>query len=174
VGRLVSNKGPEVLMKAMPKVLSRHPHARFVLVGDGPLRDRLQQMACDLGIHHGVQLLGIRHDVPQIMRDAAIFVRPSSLEGMPLSVLEAMATGLPVVATPVGGTPEVLRDDVHGYLVPVGDSQVLADALIKLLDDRFLAEEMGHRGRELVVSNYSWDAAVNQTERVYFEEVSRL
>ncbi|MDP7525227.1 MAG: glycosyltransferase family 4 protein [Dehalococcoidales bacterium] len=173
VGRLVSNKGPEVLIRAVPKVLSRHPHTRFVLVGDGPLRDRLKQMACNLGIRNEVQFLGIRHDVPQLMRDAAIFVRPSSLEGMSLTVLEAMATGLPVVATLVGGTSEVLRDGVHGYLVPAGDSQVLADALIKMLDERSLAEEMGRRGRELVVSNYKWDAVVNKTESVYFEEVSR-
>jgi glycosyltransferase involved in cell wall biosynthesis len=130
-------------------------------------------MACNLGIRNEVQFLGIRHDVPQLMRDAAIFVRPSSLEGMSLTVLEAMATGLPVVATLVGGTSEVLRDGVHGYLVPAGDSQVLADALIKMLDERSLAEEMGRRGRELVVSNYKWDAVVNKTESVYFEEVSR-
>ena len=107
------------------------------------------------------------------MRQAALFVRPSSLEGMPLTVLEAMASALPVVATPVGGTPELLEDGVHGYLIPVGDSAALANSIIRLLDDRCLAAEMGQRGRELVEDSYTWDAVADQTERVYAAEMRR-
>ena len=122
VGRLVPNKGPQTLLQAVPEVLVHHPSARFWLVGDGPLRASLQKQSRHLGVEAALDFLGIRHDVPQLMRQAALFVRPSSLEGLPITVLEAMASGLPVVATPVGGTPELVKDQVNGYLVPFGDS----------------------------------------------------
>ncbi|MDP2990672.1 MAG: glycosyltransferase family 4 protein, partial [Kiritimatiellota bacterium] len=169
VGRLVSNKGPEVLLRAIPLVLMRHPQARFVLAGDGPLRHRLEAVASKLAIKDVVHFLGLRRDVPELMRQASVYVRPSYLEGMPLTVLEAMASGLPVVATPVGGTPELLKDGVHGYLSPVGDPAALAAAISRVLDDPDGAAQMGRRGRELIESGYTWDAVVKQTERVYTE-----
>jgi glycosyltransferase involved in cell wall biosynthesis len=169
VGRLVPNKGPETLIQAVPEVLAQHPQAQFVMIGDGPLRVRLEKQARRLGIGHALQFLGIRHDVPDLMREATLLVRPSSLEGMPLVVLEAMASAIPVVATPVGGTSELLKDGVHGLLIPVGDSAALAKSIISLLSDRSLAEEMGRRGRELVEDSYTWDAVIDQTECVYAE-----
>ena len=172
VGRLVANKGPETLIRAAPRVLAHHPQAQFLLAGDGPLKVRLQELAHQLGVGDAVHFLGIRHDVPDLMRQAALFVRPSSLEGMPLTVLEAMASSLPVAATPVAGTAEIIQDGVNGYLVPVGDSAALADAVIKLLDDPSLAREMGQRGRELAESGYTWESAVEQTEHLY-EEICR-
>jgi glycosyltransferase involved in cell wall biosynthesis len=169
VGRLVPNKGPETLIKAVPLVLAQHPQAQFLIVGDGPLRVRLKEQAHKLDVGEAVQFLGIRKDVPDLMREAALLVRPSSLEGMPLVVLEAMASAIPTVATPVGGTPELVKDGVHGFLVPVDSSAALAKAITRLLDDRPLAREMGRRGRELVEDGYSWDAVVDKTERVYAE-----
>lgn len=171
VGRLVSNKGPDVIIRAAPEVLSRHPQAQFIIVGNGPLRKRLEQQVRSLGISDNVKFLGNRLDVPQLMRDAALFVRPSTLEGMPLTVLEAMASGIPVIATPVGGTPEILHDGVNGYSVRVGDSSGLAGAIIALLDNSSLAEEMGRRGREIAVSGHSWDSIVSRNERVYLEVI---
>jgi glycosyltransferase involved in cell wall biosynthesis len=173
VGRLVPNKGPETLIQAAPLVLAQHPKAQFLMVGDGPLRARLEGQARKLGLGEAVQFLGIRKDVPQLMREAALLVRPSSLEGMPLVVLEAMASAIPVVTTPVGGTPELVTDGVHGILVPVGSSTALAQAIVRLLDDRPLAREMGRRGRELVKDGYTWDAVVDQTERAYNEVKQR-
>jgi glycosyltransferase involved in cell wall biosynthesis len=169
VGRLVPNKGPETLIQAAPIVLAQHPKAQFLMVGDGPLRPRLEGQARKLGLGKAVQFLGIRKDVPQLMREAILLVRSSSLEGMPLVVLEAMASAIPVVATPVGGTPELVKDGVNGFLVPVGSSTALAQAIVRLLDDHPLAQEMGRRGRELVKDGYTWDAVVDQTERVYNE-----
>lgn len=169
VGRLVPNKGPEALIRAVPEVLRRHPQAQFLMVGEGPLRNRLQNLAYSSGISRNIKFPGVRHDIPQIMRDAALFVRPSTLEGMPLTVLEAMASGLPVVATPVGGTPEIVSDGINGYLVPVGDSAALAGTINKLLDSPSLAETMGSRGRERAVAGYSWDSVVEKTERAYVE-----
>ena len=173
VGRLISNKGPEILIKSIPWVLLRHPGTQFVFIGDGPLLDRLKTKAAQMDILHAVSFLGARHDVPDQMRRATLFVRPSFTEGMPLTVLEAMASALPVIATPVGGTPELLRDTACGHLVPVGDSYALSSAIVDLLDNRFAAIEMGNLGRELVQDGYSWESIVEQTECVYEEEINR-
>ena len=172
VGRLIANKGPEILIRAIPLVLLRHPDTKFVLVGDGPLFDKLKTKASQMEILHAVSFLGTRHDVPDQMRNATLFVRPSFTEGMPLTVLEAMASALPVIATPVGGTPELLQDSICGQLVPVGDSSALANAIVHMLDNRFDAIEMGSRGRQLVQEDYSWESVVEQTEHVYEEELS--
>jgi glycosyltransferase involved in cell wall biosynthesis len=103
------------------------------------------------------------------MREASLFVRPSSLEGMPLTVLEAMATALPVVATPIAGTGELIQDGLNGHIVQVDDTAALANAVIKLLDDRSAAEKMGRNGRALVEGSYTWDAVVERTEHIYTE-----
>ena len=169
VARLVPNKGPEALIWAAPTVLARHPKAQFVFVGDGPLRIKLKAQAQQLGIENAVHFLGIRYDVPDLMREASLFVRPSSLEGMPLTVLEAMATALPVVATPIAGTGELIQDGLNGHIVQVDDTAALANAVIKLLDDRSAAEKMGRNGRALVEGSYTWDAVVERTEHIYTE-----
>lgn len=171
VGRLVPNKGPETLVRAAPLVLERKPQARFVVVGDGPLKEHLQRQAHRLDVGHAVRFLGIRHDVPDLMREASLLVRPSTLEGMPLTVLEAMATGLPVVATPVGGTPELIRDGENGYLFPVGDSEAMAQRILRLLDTPSLAREMGSRGRRQVEASHTWEQVVEKTEGVYAQVV---
>ncbi len=168
-GRLIPNKGPETLINAIPEVLTRHPQARFLFAGEGPLRGRLEQRVSQLGVGPAVEFLGLRQDVPELMRNAALFVRPSTLEGMPLTVLEAMASAIPVVATPVGGTPEIIQDDVCGHLSPVGDSSALANAVSRLLDDRAKAEEMGRRGRTMIESRYTWERVAEETEQIYIK-----
>ena len=173
IARLVPNKDPETFIRAAAIVLARYPQAKFVLVGNGPLRVRLQEQADRMGIGHMVQFLGLRDNIPELMRQATLFVRPSTLEGMPLTILEAMASTLPVVATPVGGTPEVLKDGINGYLIPVGDHVALANSIIKLLSDPLLAKKMGQRGRELVEASHTWDSVAERTESVYMEEVGR-
>lgn len=173
VARLVPNKGPDTLLRAVPGVLDRHPQAQFAFVGDGPLRSSLEQLAERLDVARSVHFMGLRDDVPELMRESTVFVRPSSLEGMPLTVLEAMASGVPVVATPVAGTAELLADGTNGFAIPVDADAELATAVCKLLDDRPLAERMGRRGRQIVESGYSWDAVVDRTEQVYERELCR-
>jgi len=169
VGRLVPNKGPVTLVRAAARVNRRYPEARFTLVGDGPQRQRLEREAAHLGVAGTVRFTGVRDDVPEILRQATIFVRPSTLEGLPLTVLEAMACALPVIATPVGGTPEIVHHGEQGLLVPVADETALATAILKLLDDPAAAVEMGRRGRETVVHGYGWENVVARTEEVYRE-----
>jgi glycosyltransferase involved in cell wall biosynthesis len=171
VGRLVPNKGPLTMIRAAAAVNQRYPEARFTLVGDGPQRQRLEREAARLGIAGAVRFTGVRDDIPKMLRQSTLFVRPSTLEGLPLTVLEAMACGLPVVATPVGGTPEVVRDGEQGLLVPVADAAALAEAILKLLDDPAAAAEMGRRGRETVLHGYGWENVVARTEEVYREVI---
>jgi len=169
VGRLIFNKGPQYLVEAAPAVLRTRPDAEFVFVGDGPLRPDLEERARQLGLSHRVTFLGTRPDVAAILRTCDMLVRPSLLEGMPLTVLEAMACGLPVVATPVSGTAELVRDGENGLLVRPADPTSLARAILRLLDDEPLRKAQGVRARRLVERGYSWDAVAAQTLAVYRE-----
>jgi glycosyltransferase involved in cell wall biosynthesis len=169
VGRLVANKGPQFLIAAMPRVLAAFPRARAVIAGDGPLRKRLVDMSSRLRVCHAVEFLGNRADVDEILRKSDVFVRPSLSEGLPLTVLEAMSCGLPVVATPIAGVPEVVKHGENGFLVPPSDPRALADAIISLFEDPVRAHDMGLRGRRMVEGHYSWDLTTEQTLRVYRE-----
>lgn len=172
VGRLVFNKGPQFLIDAIPEVLDRHPGTHFDIVGDGPMRRELQARALRQGSNGHVRFLGERNDVERLLATADVFVRPSLLEGMSLTVLEAMACGLPVIATPVGGTAEVVEDGANGYLVEPGNRGQLAGRLCTLLGNPDLRREMGKRGRALVETGYDWDSVANRTVGVYEEAVS--
>jgi glycosyltransferase involved in cell wall biosynthesis len=169
VGRLIFNKGPQFLIEAAPQILRAHPKAEFVLVGDGPLRASLEERARRLNIGHRVNFLGTRSDVAAILQGCDVLVRPSLLEGMPLAVLEAMACGLPVVATPVSGTAELVRGGENGLLVRPAQPDDLAAAVLRLAEDESLREAQGRRGRWLAEHRYSWDAVAAQTLAVYRE-----
>jgi len=169
VGRLIFNKGPQYLVEAAPEVLQAHPEAEFVFVGDGPLRPRLEERARQLGVGHRVTFLGTRPDVPAILQTCDVLVRPSLLEGMPLTVLEAMACGLPVVATPVSGTAELVHHGENGLLVRPADPASLSRAILRLMEDEPLREAQGREARRLVEGGYSWDAVAEKTLAVYRE-----
>lgn len=169
VGRLVFNKGPQFLIEAAPQVLRARPDAEFILLGDGPLRARLEERARDLNISERVYFLGTRPDVAPILQSCDVLVRPSLLEGMPLAVLEAMACGLPVVATPVSGTTELVKGGQNGLLVRPADPDDLAGAILRLAEDEPLRKAQGRRGRWLVKHGYSWDAVAARNLAVYRE-----
>jgi len=170
VGRLLRNKGPETLVRAIPLVLAKNPQAQFWIVGDGPLKDDLQRLIGKLDVVGAVKFLGVRKNVADIMRKATVFSRPSSLEGMSLTILEAMASGLPVIATPVTGTVELIKDGYNGYLVAISDFEMLAKKINSVLENQPLAAQMGQRSRDIVKGKYGWDAVVDRTEQVYIEE----
>jgi len=167
VGRLIANKGPQYLLEAAPALLTTHPRAEIVMVGDGPMRPTLEARAEALGIRDKVSFLGNRKDVADVLRSCDIFVRPSLMEGMPLTVLEAMACGVPVVATPVGGTPEVVQDEHTGLLVPPGNIGELSIALVRLAQQPLLRERLGEAGRRLVCSDFTWDGVTERNLEVY-------
>jgi glycosyltransferase involved in cell wall biosynthesis len=169
VGRLIFNKGPQYLVEAASEVLRARPEAEFLFVGDGPLRPHLEERARQLGVSHRLTFLGTRPDVAAILQTCDILVRPSLLEGMPLTVLEAMACGLPVVATPVSGTAELVRHGKNGLLVPPADPASLARAILRLMEDKPMREAQGRKARRLVERGYSWDAVADKTLAVYRE-----
>jgi glycosyltransferase involved in cell wall biosynthesis len=169
VGRLVYSKGMQFVVEAAPSVLSDHPNTEFIIVGDGPYRGHLIEMTRKLGMDHVFKFLGIVPSVADVLRGGDIYVRPSLMEGMPLTVLEAMACGLPVVASNVAGTPEVLTNGETGILVEPGNVEQLAKAINRLLDDRKYARRIGDSARRFVKQHYSWERTVQLTLRVYEE-----
>jgi glycosyltransferase involved in cell wall biosynthesis len=172
VGRLVPNKGPEILVRAAPAVLEKHPNAEFVICGDGPMRRSLEGEVNRLKIAYAFRFLGMVRKVPDVMRDGTILVRPSTLEGMPLTVLEAMACGLPVIATRVGGTPELVKHGEHGLLFEPGDVDGLIGHLLSLLGNPRMASEFGAAGRRRVESGWSWEEMTVRTESTYERALS--
>ena len=163
VGRLVRQKGLDVLLEA----LSRLPAAldyRLTIVGDGPLRAELADRAAAPGLSGRVAFAGwtAREAMPGLLRRADLFVFPSRDEGMPNAVLEAMASGLPVVATRISGNEELVIDGRTGCLVPPDDAAALAEALARLVADRALCRRMGAAGRERVVREYSWQSVAER------------
>jgi glycosyltransferase involved in cell wall biosynthesis len=153
VGRLTQVKNHALLLRAAARLLSGED--RLLLVGDGPEAGPLRALADELGLGERTVFAGERHDVPALLAAFDVFVMSSSTEGLPLSILEAMAAALPVVATAVGGVPGVVDDGETGVLVPSGCVDSLAAQLAGLRDDRVRAESMGRRGRALALGRYS-------------------
>ncbi len=169
VGRLHPVKGHRYLLQAWPTVRQQIPQARLLIVGDGELRDELQRQAHDLGIADRVIFTGTRSDIPDLLATMDLFVLSSLWEGMPNVVLEAMAAGVPVLATAVGGTTEVIVDPTHGALIPPQDPAALATAIIQLLTDSEVRKRMGCAGRERVQEAFSMQRTVAATIALYEE-----
>lgn len=169
MGRLHPQKGFSDLLAALVQVREAIPSVRLLLVGDGGLRDSLETQAREMGLSGLVTFAGMRTDVPEILSALDVFVLPSLWEGMPNVLLEAMAAGLPVVATAVGGTPEVVVDGVTGLLVPPRDPAALAQAIATVLRDADVRRRMGEAGRERVERCFSLEEMVRRTEDLYEE-----
>jgi glycosyltransferase involved in cell wall biosynthesis len=154
VGALEGSKGVDTLLEAWPAVLQRFPDARLLVAGDGGARDRLRGTARRLGLDGGVRFLGSlsRGEVRALLDDSSLLALPSRSEGLGRVVLEAMARGRPVVASRVGGIPEVVEDGVTGFLVPPGDPGALGQAIVRLLEDPDRLVTMGNAGRRRVVA----------------------
>lgn len=171
VGRLAEVKDQATLVRAFAALIARRPDlrdtTRLVLVGDGPMADRLRAAAAEQGIDDLVWMAGDRDDVPELLRVMDLFVLPSLAEGISNTILEAMASGLPVIATRTGGNPELIEDGVNGSLVPVGDATAMAAAFEALLDQPGRLRGMGDAGRRIVAERFNWDRTVEQYLTVY-------
>ena len=170
VGKLVPRKGVDTLIEAMGILAARSAGApRLVMAGIGGLREPLEQLAAELGVADRIIWLGkVPHDeVGWVMSAGDVFVLPSLSEGLPTVVCEAMACGLPVVATAVDGTPEIVDDPVTGLLVQPHDAGGLAAALARVLDDPDLARAMGAEALRRSEANYTWAANARRMEQVY-------
>jgi glycosyltransferase involved in cell wall biosynthesis len=169
VARLTPQKGLEVLLQALPAVRSRFPDLLWVVLGEGELRPELESLARRLGLEDHVRFCGQRRDVPAALLGLDLFVLPSLFEGLPLALLEAMASGTPVVATRVAGSSEVIEDGVNGRLVPPADAPALAEAIVGLLDDKEFAQRLARRGQDTVRQRYSIGPVAEEYERIYGE-----
>lgn len=172
VGRLVPVKGHTVFLKAARLVLSRLPNVRFLIIGDGELREGLESQARDLGIDGGVTFLGWRHDLPRVYADLDLVVLSSYNEGSPVALIEAMAAGRAVVSTDVGGVSDVVSDGVNGLLVPPRDPESLAGAIVRLLSSEPSLPAMGAAGREAVYPKYSINRLVSDVREIYSDLVA--
>jgi len=169
VGRLVAGKGLEVLLDAVAAI--DRPDLTVCVVGDGPLRASVEADLRDRGLDGSVHLLGYRSDVERILAGSDVFVLPSFREGTPRVITEAMAAGLPVVATAIAGIPEQIADGENGFLIPTGDPGTLGDRLERLLDDPGLRERMGSASRDRI-GRFSVEAMVEDLDQVYREVLS--
>jgi glycosyltransferase involved in cell wall biosynthesis len=167
VANLVPLKGHTWLLRAMPRVLAAYPGARCLLVGDGPCRRELEALARRLGLDDRVTFLGSVVDPLGLVSESDVFVLPSLTEGAPLALLEAMALGTPVVATRVGGVPEIVDDRRTGLLVASGDSAALADAMLNVLGDVALAGRLSLAGREHVRTRFAASTTTAQLGALY-------
>ncbi len=167
VGSLYPVKGHAHLIDAATLVLRRFPRAVFLIAGRGGLQEELQAQTRQLGIAHHFRFPGYRDDVRQLLALFDVFVLPSLSEGMPLALLEAMAAGVPCVATTVGGVNEIVEDAKTGMLVPPADAQALAESVVTLLQDRALAFAMGENARKTVASRFSLTGMVKAYQEIY-------
>lgn len=167
VSRLSYEKGIDVLLQAWYIVQKKVPEARLIIVGLGPLREQLEQMALVLNIAHSVEFTGLQEDVLGQLNRGRVAVLPSRWEGMPVAVLEAMACGLPCVATRVSGSEDIITNRVNGLLVDPEDYQSLAQALLLLLQDPTLAQKYGQAARVTIEQDYSLEAIIDKYIEIY-------
>ncbi len=167
VGILRSVKGHEVTLNAVKIVIEHFPDAKFLIVGNGPAKKRLENMACDTGIAKHVVFTGFIENIPEVYSISDVAVLSSWSEGLPQSMLQAMAAGVPVVATRVGGVPEVVIHEKTGLLVDAGDYNALARGIIRILENPGVALDFAKNARELVKREHPTSHMLNNIESLY-------
>jgi glycosyltransferase involved in cell wall biosynthesis len=170
---LAEEKGHRYLIKAAPRVIATYPRTHFLLAGAGKLRERLQALADKTGCSNRIHFLGLRNDVPVLMAVADLFVLPSLSEAMPMALLEAMAAGVPIVATAVPGVEQVITPCETGLIVQPGDSMGLADAINLILTHPESARRMGRSARQYVTDNYSAEKQASEYLALYRAVLNR-
>lgn len=172
-GRLIGCKGVDVLLDAWNRVIKRHNDARLLILGAGPLREELENMAARYGMSQSVIFWGFASNVRDLLNAADIYVLPSLHEGMPNSLLEAMACRLPVVATKIGGVSDFVTDGRNGVLVEPGDAAGLAAGIERLLQDTEFSEQLANNAYETIKNSYSLDSIAPLYVELYNSMASR-
>jgi len=167
IARLDPIKNLPLLIDAMQQVHRQQPQARLLIVGDGPLRESLTQQVANAGLAPTVQLLGTRHDVPQILSALDLLVLPSVSEGLSMTLIEGSAAGLPLVASDVGGNNELVAHESNGLLVPAGDTGALASALLRISADPAMAKRMGQASRQRYQQYFDQSAMLTGYQALY-------
>jgi glycosyltransferase involved in cell wall biosynthesis len=167
IAHLADHKGHRYLIDATKTLKERAPKIKVIIVGEGPLRLDLSRRVSSGGLEDMVFFLGFRKDIPQILASLDLFVLSSHMEGLGSILLDAMASSLPIVATQVGGIPEVVRDGETGLLVPARSPKALAEAILRLYSDRTLAARMGQAGHSVVHGRFSAQAMAGKVIDLY-------
>jgi len=171
--RLNELKGIEYFLRAVAGLIERFDNVRFLIVGDGASRVKLEKYAGQLGLNKHVLFLGFRLDVPILLSEISVSVLPTLSEGLSNSLLEAMAASVPVVATSVGGNPEVIQAGITGLLVPPRDAEALARAIGQFLEEPSLRTKFGLAGRERVRKEFALEQMTRATGSLYEELIER-
>lgn len=172
VAELHERKGLEYLIKAMPKISEKFPNTKLVLVGEGPNRKNLESIVEKLEIKNLVTFLGKQKDIPTLLKSSNIFVLPSKREAFGLVNLEAMLTPLPIVATKIGGIPEIIKDGDTGILVEAEDSEALADAIKSLIEDSETRNKMANAGQKRALEHFDAKKMAEAYEKEYLKILS--
>ena len=174
VGRMSVEKGLHILIEAMREVLREFPHAQLTLVGDGPEKSTIEQLIKEYQLEKHVHLEGLcsHQEVSRYFKRAHVFVLPSLREGFPLVVLEALASGVPCIASNVGGLKAVVEDGVNGYLVSPSNMKELSLKVIELLNNPDVLKEMGESARNTIADHYSWGSIADRTLDIYQQDMA--
>jgi glycosyltransferase involved in cell wall biosynthesis len=167
VARLDQLKDHRTALRMMDVVKRRRPNARLLLIGEGPERSTIEDLLRRLHLGGHVRLVGLRTDVAHLLPGADAGLLTSISEGIPLTLIEAMAAGLPVVATRVGGNPEVVSDSATGLLAPAGDPAALAEQVLRLAETPELRQRLGEAGRQRARERFSEDRMLDDYQRLY-------
>lgn len=173
IAQFIPRKGHRFLIDAARQILARCPGVRFLFFGQGPLENDLRRRCAQAGIAEKVVFAGFRDDLERILPCLDLVVHPAQMEGLGVSLLQAAAAGVPIVAAPVGGIPEIVHDRVTGYLVAAGDTGALTDRAVKILTDSGLAKRLGAAGRRMVCARFSTGAMVAGNIAVYHDVFSK-
>ena len=160
-------KNLPMMLRAFRRVLTRRPETLLLLAGAGSLEPELKALACELKMEKKVRFAGLRHDLPDLLRIYDVFLLSSFTEGISITLLEAMANGVPAVVTDVGGNPEVVLDGETGYLVPGGEDEAMAARILELLEHPAEAREMGARGMRRVAESFSFARMMESYRELY-------
>ena len=167
VGRLLEIKGHFDMVHAWPDIIKKHPNAELLFVGEGPAREELEQLVIDLDISENVTFAGQRNDVPELLDLMDVFVFPSHYEGLPGALIEAMAAGLPIVTTPVGGIPELIENNANGIYVTPESPDSISEGIHNLLENKKLRVRLGEEAENVARDHYSLETMVAQFEDLY-------
>jgi glycosyltransferase involved in cell wall biosynthesis len=167
IAQLIQRKGHRYLLEVLPDLLQRYPDLYVLFFGQGPLQAELAQQITRPELQGRVRLAGFRNDLQRVLPCLYGVVHPADMEGLGVSLLQAAASGIPVIGSAVGGIPEIIHDRVNGYLIPAGNTQQLMQSLNELLADPDRARKMGEAGRQIVQEKFSIAAMVQGNLRVY-------
>jgi glycosyltransferase involved in cell wall biosynthesis len=173
VGTLKEVKGHRFMIEAMSVLASRYPDLHLLLVGDGELRDPLQAQVAEAALGARVHFLGSRGDVADLLAASDLFVLPSLWEGLSMALLEAMATGLPIVASQVSGTVQAIKPGEHGLLIPPGDTQAIVDGISQVLSDPNRARVMGAAAQERIAAEFSAQKQADDHLELYYRSLGK-